>query len=188
MNLPNLITIFRIVAAFIFLFFGIQNRWEVAFPVFVVAALSDMIDGMIAKLFRQRTQLGGFLDPLADKLLMLFGFITLTKAHILPLGLTLLVIARDVLIASGILALKIKKIPILFKPTYLSKLTTFFQILTILSGLLLTQALAVFRETVYGRVSLRCWPVILAATGLLTFLTALQYIRIGTKMLPHEKN
>lgn len=175
MNLPNLITGFRIVASFVFLFYGIQSRWDVAFPLFCVAAFSDLVDGAIARLFHQRTQLGAFLDPAADKLLMLFGFMTLTFGGYLPVTLTLLVIARDVMISVGVIYLKCKKVPFVSRPTYLSKITTLFQILTVFSALL----------TIEGTVERP--PVLWIATGLLTAVTTLQYIRMGLRII-HAKH
>lgn len=186
MNLPNLITCFRIVASFVFLYYGLKAQWDVAFPVFFVAALSDMVDGAIARIFRQRTRLGAFLDPAADKLLMFFGFVTLTQGNYLPLGLTLLVIARDFLISLGLAVLWVKKIPIVFRPTYLSKFTTLFQIATVLSALLMTQELSGFHETFYVKILFEGMPVLLGVTTLLTFVTAVQYVRIGLGIL-HAK-
>lgn len=186
MNLPNLITIFRILASFVFLYYGLKREWAIAFPIFCVAAFSDMVDGTIARLLRQRTQLGGFLDPTADKLLMFFSFLVLTLNHTLPVALTVAVYARDLLICIGLAILYFKKIPIVYRPTYLSKFTTLFQIATIFAALLMTQELSRFRGTIYGKILYEGFPFILAATALLTVTTGVQYFRIGLNLLKNE--
>ncbi len=173
MNIPNLLTLFRIVASFAVLYYGVRNEWTLAFPIFCIAALTDMIDGAVARLLHQRTRLGSFLDPMADKLLMFFSFVALTLGHFLPLPLTILVIARDLLISAGILILKIKKIPMIYRPTTLSKMTTLSQIILVFTAMLMTRGVA------------PPFPIRFAVvvTALLTFTTALQYLRIGLKML-----
>lgn len=179
-NLPNVLTIFRILASFAFLTFGLKTRWEVAFVVFCFAAFTDMVDGTIARLLGQRTRLGAFLDPMADKLLMFFGFLTLAMARILPWTLTALVIARDLLIVTGLVILKWRKVPIVYQPTAFSKVTTFFQIITVFSALLLVRGVP-FEKTVTGVL-----PVIIWLTALLTVATGVQYFRIGLRMLKNE--
>jgi len=183
LNIPNILSLLRCAGSFVYLFFAIQGRWEIAFPIFVVAALTDMIDGTIARLMKQRTQLGAFLDPAADKLLMFFGFISLTVKHLLPVTLTGIVIARDLLITVGVLILRIKKVRIVFSPTYLSKLTTFFQILTIFSALLQTQQESRFNTMIHGKILTDWLPFFVGMTALLTLVTALQYLQIGIRML-----
>lgn len=174
MNLPNLITCFRIIASFVFVFFGAQKRWEVALPIFCVAAFSDLVDGSIARLFHQRTQLGAFLDPVADKLLMLFGFVTLTLWGPLPVVLTFLVIFRDVMISAGVIYLRAKKISFISRPTYPSKITTLFQMLTVF--------LALFGIARRPLLSHDTQSIIWTVTGLLTTVTTVQYLRIGLRI------
>lgn len=186
MNLPNLITVVRMLLAFVFLYFGLQDRWDAAFPIFCIAAFTDLVDGAIARAFRQRTQLGGFLDPTADKLLMFFGFIALTRHDYLPLWLMALVVARDLMISIGLVILKVKKVVIIFRPTYLSKLTTLAQISTIIATLVLTRN-HYFQQGGWTDLLRKARPGILALTGVLTFVTAIQYTLIGIKMIPQTK-
>ena len=183
LNLPNIITVFRIFASFVFLYYGLKREWAIAFPIFCIAAFTDMVDGTIARVLRQRTQLGGFLDPTADKLLMFFSFLVLTLNHILPVALTVAVYARDLLICIGLAILRYKKVPIIYRPTYLSKFTTLFQIITIFAALLMTQELSRFRGTIYGKILYEGFPFVLATTALLTVTTGVQYFRIGLNML-----
>lgn len=186
-NVPNLLTIFRILAAFVFLYYGWMNRWEYAFPIFCLAALTDMVDGTIARLLGQRTRLGAFLDPMADKILMFFCFVTLTLHHFIPLYLTSIVILRDLMIVLGLAYLKQHHIQIIYRPTYLSKLTTFFQLLTILSALFVTQDKMRLAGYSYGQFFSDKMLFIVAVTAVLTIVTGFQYIRIGWRML-HEEN
>lgn len=178
LNLPNVLTILRILLAFVFLGFALQGNWRIAFPIFCIGAFTDLVDGSLARILRQRTRLGAFLDPMADKLLMFFGVLTLTLSHYLPLALTAVIIGRDLMIVIGLVIIRSKKIPILFRPTYLSKLTTFFQIVTIFSALVLTQRGSGF--------ILRSLPFLMGITAILTLVTAIQYFRIGWGML-HAK-
>ncbi len=186
MNLPNVLTLFRILAAFVFLYYALCGDWAVAFPIFCAAAFTDLVDGSIARLLSQRTRLGAFLDPMADKLLMLFGFLTLTLSHYVPLFLTILIIGRDLMIVLGLLFLKLKKVPLVYKPTYLSKCTTLFQILTVFSALFLTRGVPYLEKTASGHFFLEALPSLMIMTAILTVTTAIQYSFIGWRML-HAK-
>ena len=184
MNLPNLITSFRIIAAFVFLYFSALENWDLAFPVFFAAALTDLVDGSLARLLRQRTRLGAFLDPTADKLLMFFGFVTLTVSRYLPFFLTTLVIARDLFIVFGLRHLLRKKVTVVYQPTYLSKITTFLQIVTLSMALFLTQS---SQNVIHFRESLHLlfdhFQVVIFLTASLTLITGFQYWRIGRKLI-----
>lgn len=184
LNLPNSLTLLRIVVSFIFLVFALQGNWRIAFPLFCAAAFTDLVDGSLARLLRQRTQLGAFLDPLADKLLMFFGFLTLTLNHFLPVALTALIVGRDLMIASGYLWIRSKKIPIFLRPTYLSKLTTLFQIITVCSALVLTQPAYV--SSSFGSKAFQFLPTVIGITAVLTVMTTFQYFRIGWRII-HAK-
>lgn len=179
LNLPNLLTFFRIVASFGVLVFGLQGRWNLAFPIFCVAAVTDMVDGSIARILGQRTRLGAFLDPAADKLLMFFSFLTLTIGGYLPIAFFVLVVARDLLITVGVIILKANRVYIVYRPTYLSKVTTFAQILTIFAAMVATQRFRHLWEIPYDMV----WAYLLGVTTLLTALTGVQYFRIGWELL-----
>src|SRR3989338_768844 len=156
--------------------------WNVAFPLFCAAALTDMVDGSIARILGQRTRLGAFLDPAGDKLLMFFSFLTLALGGFIPVPFFLLVFARDLLIVIGIIVFKVKNIYVVYRPTYLSNLTTFLQILTVLSAMISTQQFHPPWSLPYDRI----WTYILGMTTLLTVVTGIQYIKIGLGLL-HAK-
>lgn len=182
LNLPNFLTVIRIVSSFGVLSFGLKGRWDVAFPLFCAAALTDMVDGSVARILGQRTRLGGFLDPAADKLLMFFSFLTLTLGGYIPIAFFLLVFCRDLLITVGIIIFKVKKIYVVYRPTYLSKLTTLLQILTVLSAMVSTQRFHLPWHLPYDRI----WVVLLGTTTLMTAVTGVQYFKIGWDLL-HAK-
>ena len=99
--------------------------------VFVLAGLSDGADGLVARLFNQKSRLGSYLDPLADKCLLVASFISLTMMHIIPLWLTALVIARDILILLGAMVLFLINKNHVVKPSIWGKVTTFLQLATV---------------------------------------------------------
>lgn len=131
MTLPNLITGLRIILTPILAIYLIREDFPGALIVFVIAGLSDGADGLIARVFHQKSRLGACLDPLADKLLSVTAFITLSVRHYIPFWLTAMVISRDVLILSGVLILLMNRMEVTIHPTILSKATTCLQLGTI---------------------------------------------------------
>lgn len=127
-TIPNLISVFRLVLVPIAIDAILSGRFDVAFWVFLIAGVSDGIDGLIARTFDQRSELGAYLDPLADKLLLVSIFVTLSVIGILPVWLAILVLSRDVLIVGGIvLAWGLgRRLPI--QPIMVSKANTTAQI------------------------------------------------------------
>ncbi len=101
-TLPNLISIFRLVLVPIAIDAILSGRFAVAFWVFLIAGISDGIDGFIARAFDQKSELGAYLDPLADKLLLVSIFVTLAIIGIIPTWLAILVLSRDVLIVGAV--------------------------------------------------------------------------------------
>lgn len=139
-NLPNTITIFRILCVPVFVNFLIYDRFGYALAVFATAVVSDGLDGLIARLFNQRTRLGMYLDPLADKALLTAAFITLSVLHLVPIWLTTIVISRDLILALGTLLLHLLTLHVDILPSWLGKVTTVLQfgyIVTILAAELL---------------------------------------------------
>lgn len=116
MNVPNLLSCFRIVLVpvFILIFFaGTPDAYAWAVAVFILAGLTDILDGRIARKYNQITMLGRILDPLADKLMVFSALICLTVAGLLPLWLTLLFLAKELiqLLGSLLLFRKIRDVP-----------------------------------------------------------------------------
>ena len=101
MNIPNLLTLLRIILVPVIVILLIQGLFLKALIVFVVAAFSDVLDGFLARILRQKTALGAYLDPIADKALLASSFVTLSILHVIPGWLAVIVISRDVIILLG---------------------------------------------------------------------------------------
>lgn len=132
LTIPNLITLTRILLTPLFIIFLIQGNYHRALILFLLAGVSDLADGLIARTWEQRSRLGSYLDPLADKLLMATSFVTLSIYRQIPSWLTVVVLSRDVIIASGVLLCRLADYSLVIKPTLLGKWTTTFQIATVL--------------------------------------------------------
>ncbi|MEO6391237.1 MAG: CDP-alcohol phosphatidyltransferase family protein [Pyrinomonadaceae bacterium] len=137
LTIPNLLTIFRMALVPVFVSLLYYQRFFIALLVFVVAGVTDGLDGLFARLFDQRSQLGTVLDPIADKLLMTASFVTLSLPAIIPLGsrhlpvpfwVTAAVISRDIFIIVGAAAINIMTGFRTFRPSWLGKLSTTIQI------------------------------------------------------------
>jgi len=135
-NIPNILTVIRILLTPLFVIFLLRDMFSFALLVFSIAAISDGLDGLLAKYFNQYTVLGAYLDPIADKLLLVSAFVSLAVLEIIPPWLTVIVISRDILIITGISIFAITDIHIEMKPSFVSKCTTVAQLFTIFLTLL----------------------------------------------------
>src|SRR3990167_8441300 len=128
MNIPNTLTIFRILLVPVFIIFLINNNLWMALMIFILAGITDGLDGLIARVLNQRTLIGAYLDPIADKFLLISAYLALTIKNMLPAWLSVIVISRDIIILSGVVILhEMDKRPAI-RPSILSKITTVFQI------------------------------------------------------------
>ena len=123
-NLPNLISLFRLLTTPVLIWLVLVDAWTGVFFLFVVAGLSDAADGFIAKKFNAVTRLGEFLDPIADKVLLVSIFLSLGYAQKIPDWLVILVVSRDVLIVGGVLLLYALDQDIRIRPIWSSKANT----------------------------------------------------------------
>jgi len=105
------------------------GEMRVAFALFLLAGLSDLIDGFLAKRFNMATELGAYLDPLADKALIVSIYVTLGIAGAIPRWLVILVVSRDIMIVSAVMLSWLVNKPVRLKPHMVSKLNTVAQIL-----------------------------------------------------------
>ena len=128
MNLPNLITIARILLVPLTVWLIISEAFGLAFLAFVVAGISDGIDGAIARRYGLRTELGAYLDPFADKALLVSIYVSLGMLNFLPAWLVILVVTRDILIVSGVILSRLLDKPLLMAPLMISKVNTAAQI------------------------------------------------------------
>ncbi|MCX5908886.1 MAG: CDP-alcohol phosphatidyltransferase family protein [Deltaproteobacteria bacterium] len=173
LNIPNFFSIARILLVPLFIILLINQAYPWALLTFLVAAVSDAMDGLLARLLHQRTVLGAYLDPAADKLLSASAYITLAILNILPSWLTVLVISRDVIISAGVLILFLSSHRLEIEPSKISKVTTAFQFCTVLMALLANTFLSV-----------PGWLLLFLiwGTAITTVLSGLKYIGKGIKI------
>lgn len=127
-TLPNIITGMRLVAVPVVIWLVLTDRMTAAFCVFVAAGVSDAVDGYLAKRFNARTVLGSYLDPLADKLLLVAIYVLMGRAGHIPLWLVMLVIMRDAALLGGSVLLVRADRTAAMRPLLISKLNTLLQI------------------------------------------------------------
>lgn len=186
LNIPNILTLLRIGLIPIFTLAFLQGAHDLALAFFILAGITDLLDGAIARAFKLKTRLGAFLDPAADKLLMNTSFVVFYVSGVVPLWLTAIVFARDLWIVTGLAILKAKGVKITVAPTALSKLNTLLQ-LTVLSLVFLVQALLHPEGWLYfpqgGGVMNQYLLWLYGITAGMTVITGIQYTKIGIQML-----
>ncbi len=128
MTLPNLITIFRFLLVPVVIYALLHGAMATALIVFIIAGASDAIDGIIARFFDQQTTLGAWLDPLADKALLVSVFISLAIIGTLPDWFVFIAVSRDALIMGAVAISSLVGDPLEVKPLFISKATTLAQI------------------------------------------------------------
>ncbi len=175
LNIPNSLTLLRILLVPVFVILVSYGRMDTALIILVIAAITDGLDGLIARVFAQKTMLGSYLDPVADKILIITAYISLTiVGRLVPPWLTITVISRDVVILTGfmILFFLIKdKDTLKVRPSLISKVTTLLQLLTIV--------LVLF----YSGNSARHISILFIATAIFTIVSGLDYIYKGLKLV-----
>ncbi|WP_225889902.1 CDP-alcohol phosphatidyltransferase family protein [Indioceanicola profundi] len=157
-NLPNIITVARLLAVPLLVWLILNGRLGAAFWLFVACGVSDALDGFIARSFRARTKIGGYLDPIADKTLLVGSFIALGIVGIVPMWLVVLAVARDIIIVAGVSYLTLRRERLAMQPLWISKVNTFLQI-----------ALVALELAVHG-----------AGVGLAPYVVPLEYVVAAT--------
>jgi cardiolipin synthase len=186
MTTANKITILRILMIPVFVLAtlmyirdyhrGNPNEWHrlLAFAIFALAAVSDAVDGYLARRYHQKSELGTFLDPIADKALLISALLLLSRDHgdafpQLPLWFAVLVISRDAILLAGTILIHMLTGKATARPRIVGKCATFFQMIT-LGWLLLKIETPSFQ-----------WPMI--AAGIFTFVSGAWYVFDGIKQL-----
>lgn len=167
MTVANMITILRFLLVPAVVYWLLSAQWDLAFAGFLVAGISDGVDGFVARHFNQRSELGAYLDPMADKLLLVSVFVVLGLMHELPLWLVVVAVSRDALIVCAVLLSTVMGNPVEMKPLMVSKANTVAQI-----GL----AGVVLAELAYGGEFGPLRPVLIVVSGLLTVASAAAYL------------
>jgi cardiolipin synthase len=137
MNIPNSLTLLRILLIPVFVGFLVYEHYDEALGVLLLAGVTDALDGTIARVANQRTRLGAVLDPLADKLLLISGFVTLSVIHWIPSWVAILVVSRDLILMVGTVVAHYSGSQVDTAPTFLGKGTTFCQLTYLLMAVFL---------------------------------------------------
>jgi cardiolipin synthase (CMP-forming) len=127
-SLPNLISLGRLMLVPAIIAMIANERWKEACILFIIAGISDAVDGWLAKTFNLTTELGAYLDPVADKALIVSIYVALAIVAVLPTTIAILVVARDVMIIGAFMISLILRKPVKVKPLMISKLNTAAQI------------------------------------------------------------
>ena len=167
LTIPNAITIVRFLLVPAVIYALLAGRTDLALVGFVVAGISDGVDGFIARQFDQRSELGAYLDPVADKLLLVSVFVVLGYMGELPLWLVIAAVSRDALIICAVMLSSLMGRPVEMKPLFVSKSNTAIQIVlaaVVLAELALATSFGILR------------PGLIVASGLLTGASAAAYL------------
>lgn len=189
-NVPNSLTLIRFALAPVFALMLLQKKALGALVVIVLAGITDVLDGLAARAWKQQTRIGTIIDPLADKLLLSTAFILLTIpdlgfVHVIPLWLTSVVIGRDFLILAGAAVVTCLRGRREFPPTVMGKISTVFQVTTafwvILSNTVAVSALgrSAFLSAVTSSAVL---DALFIVTLIFTVVSGAQYVFRGIRM------
>jgi cardiolipin synthase len=172
LNLPNFLTLIRILSIPFFLIYLSYHRYLEALIIFIIGGITDFLDGLAARWMKQQTALGAYLDPIADKLLVITSYIVLGLIDGIPMWLAITVVSRDVLIMIGyaIIFFLIDERPEV-RPSLIGKFSTLLQLLT------LGVALALLHNRNLMQPLLR--DLLIGATAVATVVSGLQYIYRG---------
>jgi cardiolipin synthase (CMP-forming) len=168
LNLPNLITIARILLVPVIVWAIASGAMQIAFLLFLIAGMTDAVDGFLAKRLGMASNLGAHLDPLADKVLIVSIYVALGITEAVPRWLVILVVSRDIMIIGGLMLAWFLGKPMKVKPVLVSKLNTVAQI--------------VFACLVLGALAFRLQfdvteDVVMAVIAILTLASVGVYVR-----------
>ena len=166
-NIPNLLTIARIFLVPVVIWLIIRGENLAAFWVFVLAGATDAVDGYLARRWDQRSELGAYLDALADKMLLVSIYVALSAVDGIPVWLTIAVVSRDIMIIGAVILSWLLDRPVVIAPLLVSKLNTVLQIVY--------AALALGTRG-YGLDLGATLPALSGAVVLLTLLSAAAYL------------
>jgi len=176
MNIPNYITLARIILIPFFISLMIYHHYRAAMVVFVTACVTDALDGMIARITNQKTDLGAVLDPIADKLLIVSAFVTLVLRGILPVWLVMIVVSRDVILVLGSMVIYFTGHEFKARPSIIGKTTTVLQLVVVTLSLALK---------IYG-IKTALMPILFWTTAGFTIASGVQYVARGTKIVEQD--
>lgn len=178
MTVPNFLTLCRILLTPLLVWLLLDRKLNQALIVFFVAGMTDGLDGMIARVFHQKSQLGAYLDPLADKILLVSSFVLLGRLELVPDWLVVIAVSRDAMILLGLMTLMYHHVSFQIKPVFLSKLTTLLQLACVLAAL----SSACVAMPRWG------YTTLFALTAVLSVASGLHYLLLGIDLLDFRRN
>ena len=176
MNIPNFLTLLRIILVPVLVIFLINKEFLKALILFTALGLTDALDGFLARVLKQQTVLGSYLDPIADKVLITTCFLALAILKVIPGWLAVVVISRDVIILLGISILSIMNVSFDIKPLFVSKVTTVLQIASVFLALFFKALPSLAIDPAW--LLLLYWP-----TVFFTILSGYQYVVQGIRLM-----
>lgn len=171
-NIPNLLTLSRILILPFFVAALIYEKYNYALVLFAVAAVTDLLDGLAARMLKQITDFGKILDPVADKFLLITSFVLMSNIGLIPKWLTIIVITKDIIIVTGCFILYFLNHSLTIEPVFLGKLASTLQFFLI--GLVLLSC-----NVKYG---FPISPAIYLTVAVITGLAGIHYVYRGFKM------
>lgn len=172
MNIPNALSLLRVFMVAPFLIAVIYRHFPIALGIFVVAGITDFLDGYLARHLKQKTVLGTFLDPLGDRLLSTVAFISLSVQGLLPPWLAVTVVAKDIYVALGAGVLHYSGNLSVAVPSFWGKLSTLLQIIAVGVALLATLT----------AINAALLLTLFIITGLVTAVACFHYLWAGIKV------
>ena len=187
-TLPNVLTIFRMALTPVFVSLLFYQKFVWALTAFVVAGITDGLDGLLARRFQQQSELGRILDPIADKMMLVTSFVVLSMRGVFPTPLpkhlpvpfwvTITVISRDIFILVGAAAINMVSGFRAFRPSFLGKVSTVVQIAAVAAVILAAQT----------RVGTGYYlPTIYTSVFTLTLLSGVHYIFFVARLLNEDR-
>jgi cardiolipin synthase len=175
-NLPNILTLARILLLPFFAVTIIYREYKIALLVFILASVTDLLDGLIARIKKQVTYFGRILDPVADKFFLITSFVLMSAYGFIPDWLTIIVISKDVIVLTGSIILYLVTNRLKIEPSFMGKITSASQF--VLIGLILLSLN--IGETSHMHISLFIWVAVV------TVISGLHYIYKGLKIANDE--
>jgi len=178
-TIPNILTVVRILLTPVFVIAYTSENFNLAWILFAIAGLTDALDGFLARIWNQRTQLGAMLDPLADKTLLVTSFLCLSLKGWIPTWFTVLVVSRDFIIVGGLAVLNFWGVDVKsrIKPIWVSKFTTAAQIVLVVF---------VMVQHTFGIEYVNVLNVMVWITAASTALSGIAYVRRGFELFFEE--
>ncbi|GLI34146.1 CDP-alcohol phosphatidyltransferase family protein [Desulforhabdus amnigena] len=178
MTIPNILTLGRILLTPLLIWLLLDGNLKQALFVFFIAGMTDGLDGLIARLFHQKSKLGAYLDPLADKLLLVSSFILLGHLGLVPDWLVIVTVSRDIMIVLGLMTLIFHEVSVEIRPSFFSKITTLMQLVTILAVM----------GSPYASLPEWGYSILFFATAFFSVGSGIHYILIGISLLETRRS